>query len=229
LPKTVWDDIPLQLTDKLVPEPYTTDVPSAIAEALKKRPELASLERSEGIQRENVVSAKAGYKPAIQAFAGYDWQSSQFTTDLSKEFDGWVIGGQLRWNLFDGFLTRGRVIQAKAQLEHAKAELEDRTRQIELEVRTAYSTFVEAKEVLESQTKVQEQAEESLRLANARADAGSGTQLDVLDAETQLTEARTTQVQALHDYVVALARLRRATGQDIDTASVQKEVESVKY
>ena len=40
---------------------------------------------------------------------------------------------------------------------------------------------------------VREEAEESLREANARADAGTGTQLDVLDAENQLTQARSTQ------------------------------------
>ena len=81
-------------------------------------------------------------------------------------------------------------------------------------MRTAYSTFIEAREVLESQKKVQEEAEEALRLANARADAGTGTQLDVLDAQTSLTQARTTQIQALHDYAVARARLERAIGQD---------------
>jgi outer membrane protein TolC len=74
--------------------------------------------------------------------------------------------------------------------------------------------------------KVQEQAEEALRLAKARADAGTGTQLDVLDAENSLTQARTTQVQALHDYAVARARLQRATGQDIVEAK-GKWLESV--
>jgi outer membrane protein TolC len=89
-------------------------------------------------------------------------------------------------------------------------------------VRTAYSTFIEAKEVLESQQKVQEEADEALRLARARADAGTATQLDVLDAETSLTQARSTQVQALHDYSVARARLERAIGQDmIQTAGNQ--------
>jgi outer membrane protein TolC len=85
-------------------------------------------------------------------------------------------------------------------------------------VRTAYSDFLEAKEVLDSQTKVQEQAEEALREANARFDAGTGTQLDVLDAETSLTQARTTQVQALHDYATARARLERAIGAEFVAA-----------
>ena len=59
---------------------------------------------------------------------------------------------------------------------------------------------------------MQEQAEEALRLANARTDAGTGTQLDVLDAETALTEARTTRSLALRDYAVAVARMERAMG-----------------
>ena len=99
--------------------------------------------------------------------------------------------------------------------EKSKNDLADQSRQIELEVRTTYSDFIEAKEVLDSQQKVQEEAEESLREANARAQAGTGTQLDVLDAETSLTQARTTQIQALHDYETARARLERAIGDDM--------------
>ena len=217
LPRDVWEDIPLHLTDKLDANPYNIELPAAIAQALERRTELASLRRAEKLQRENIVNAEAGYKPSISAFAGWDWRSPQFDPDPRKrdEYDGWVIGGQLSWNIFDGMLTRGKVIQAKAQLEHAKADVQDRARQIELEVRTDYSSFLEARETLESQEKVQEEAEEALRLARARAEAGTGTQLDVLNAETSLTQARTTQVQALHDYDVARARLERAIGQDM--------------
>jgi outer membrane protein TolC len=117
--------------------------------------------------------------------------------------------------LFDGALTIGKVKQARALYAKSKTELTDRSRQVELNVRTAYSDFIEAREVLDSQAKVQEQAEESLREANARFDAGTGTQLDVLDAETSLTQARTTQVQAQHDYAAARARLERAIGADL--------------
>ncbi len=73
---------------------------------------------------------------------------------------------------------------------------------------------MEAREVLDSQKIVQEQAEEALRLATVRSQAGTGTQLDVLNAQTALTEARTTQIQAMRDYTVARARLERATGQN---------------
>jgi outer membrane protein TolC len=36
--------------------------------------------------------------------------------------------------------------------------------------------------------------------------------LDVLSAQTSLTQARSTQIQALHDYDVARAKLERAMG-----------------
>jgi TolC family type I secretion outer membrane protein len=215
LPRDVWEDIPLHLTDKLDANPYSVDLPAAITQALERRTELAALQRTEGLQRENVINARSGYKPTLNAFAAYDWHNNEFSEDVGDELHGWMVGGELNWNIFDGFLTRGKVIQAKAQLAHAKADVEDNSRQIELEVRTDYSSFIEAREVLESQEKVQEEADEALRLARARAEAGTGTQLDVLDAETSLTQARTTQVQALHDYDVARARLERAIGQDM--------------
>ena len=102
-------------------------------------------------------------------------------------------------------------------------DLVDTTRRIEMEVRTRFSQFVEARQVLESQEKVQEQADEALRLARSRADAGTGTQLDVLSAQTSLTEARSTQAQAMHEYAVAVARLERAIGPTVPAPEAGRE------
>ena len=78
LPRDVWEDIPLVLTDKLEADPYSIELPAAIAQALERRTELKALQKTEGLQRENIINAKAGYKPTISAFAGWDWRSSQF-------------------------------------------------------------------------------------------------------------------------------------------------------
>ena len=221
LPRDVWEDIPLQLTGKLEAEPYQINLPAAIAEALKRRTELAALRKEEALRHEDVINAESGYKPSLQVFAGYGAQNSQFGTDIGYTLDGWNAGVQMNWDIFDGMLTKGKVQQAKALARKAQANLDDTSRHVELEVRTAYSNFIEAKEVLESQKKTQEEAGEVLRLARARADAGTGTQLDVLDAQTSLTQARTTEVRALHDYAVARARLERAIGQDLSPAAAQ--------
>ncbi len=217
LPRDIWEDIPLNLSDQLEAKPYQIDLPQAIEQALASRTELAALRKAEALQRENVASARSGYKPTVQVFAGYGWYNAQFTqpADLDHDIHGWNAGAQLSWDIFDGMLTRGKVVQARALYERSRTDVEDMGRQIELEVRTAYSQFIEAREVLDSQKTVQAEAEEALREAEARATAGTGTQLDVLDAQTSLTQARTTQIQALHDYAAARARLERATGADM--------------
>jgi outer membrane protein TolC len=224
LPRDVWEDIPLQLTDTLEAAPYQVNLPDAIQQALANRTELVALRKGEELQRLNVINARAGYKPTVQVFAGYNWYNAQYTppVDLEHDIHGWNAGAQLSWDIFDGMLTHGRVVQARALYEKAKTDVIDQARQIELQVRTAYSSFIEAREVLESQQKVQEEAEEALREAEARAAAGTGTQLDVLDAQTSLTQARTTQVQALHDYAAARARLERAIGEDMVQTAANK-------
>jgi outer membrane protein TolC len=217
LPREVWDNIPLNLTDTLDAVPYQINLSDALQEALAKRPELVALRKTEELQKLNITNAKAGYKPNLQLFAGYNWFNAQFTppVEIDHDINGWNAGAQVSWDIFDGMLTHGKVVQAKALYEKSKTAVDEEARNIELEVRTTYSDFLEAQEVLESQKTVQAEAEESLREANARADAGTGTQLDVLDAENSLTQARSTQVQALHDYDAARARFERAIGKTI--------------
>ena len=215
VPRDVWEDIPLQLTDRLEAEPLNLELSVALMQALEKRPELAALRAAERLRAEGVTSAKSGYKPGVQLFAGYGARNSSFSSDLTREVDGWSAGAQMSWDIFDGWLTKGKVQEARARHNRATVDLDDTERRVEQEVRTAYSNFIEASELLESQKKVQEQADEALRLATARNAAGTGTQLDVLSAQTALTEARTTQVQALHDYAVARARMERAAGLNI--------------
>jgi len=200
VPPDAVDNIPLTLSSKLDAEPYELQLQRGIALALERRPELKTLYKTRSLRNEDIINAKAGYRPSLQGFVGYDVHNSLLSSDLTDELHGWIAGAQLTWNIFDGLQTRGRVVEATANYERAGIEIEDTARRIELEVRTAYSKFIEARDVLESQKKVVEQAEEALRLATARSDAGTGTQLDVLSAQTALTDARSTQVQALHDY-----------------------------
>jgi outer membrane protein TolC len=220
LPREIWENIPLNLTDGLDAEPYPVNLSDALQSALARRTELVDLRKAEELDRLNITDAASGSKPNLSLFAGYNWFNAQFSppVDLTHDINGWNAGAEISWDIFDGMLTRGKVIQAKSLYEKSKTAVDEKARDIELEVRTDYSDLLEAREVLESQKTVLEEAEESLREANARADAGTGTQLDVLDAENSLTQARSTQVQALHDYDTARAKFERAIGAEIAPA-----------
>ncbi len=212
VPVGMNEDLPLTLAGRLAAPRTDIALSDALAQALQNRTELTSLRLAGHLRQEGLATAKAGNRPRLEIFAGYGVQSRQFEPALTDEAHGWNAGARVNWPLWDGHLTKGKIQQARAQHERSLIDYEDVRRRIELEVRALYSTFVEAREVLDSQLKVIDQATEALRLATARYEAGSDTQLNVLSAQTALTDARSVYVQALHEYAVALSRLQRATG-----------------
>lgn len=212
VPVGMNEDLPLTLAGRLAAPRTDIALSDALAQALQNRTELTSLRLAGRLRQEGLATAKAGNRPRLEIFAGYGVQSRQFEPALTDEAHGWNAGARVNWPLWDGHLTKGKIQQARAQHERSLIDYEDVRRRIELEVRALYSTFVEAREVLDSQLKVIDQATEALRLATARYEAGSDTQLNVLSAQTALTDARSVYVQALHEYAVALSRLQRATG-----------------
>ena len=215
IPRGAESDIPLQTADHMAADPFDLPLGDAINRALGQRHELVVLRTNEKLRAEEIRQSKADYFPQLSGIAGYGWQSRNFDRDLTHDLNGWNVGAQLNWDIWDAGLTQGRVMAARAREARARIDTGDTGRRIELEVRTAHSNFNEAHEVLDSQAKVIEQAEEALRLATVRGDAGTGTQLDVLSAQTALTETRTTYSVALHDYSVARARLARAVGDGV--------------
>ena len=111
--------------------------------------------------------------------------------------------------MWDSGETYGRVKQQQALLSEAKITYDDDVRQVELEIQQAASNLLQNRELIQATEKNVEQAE---RLAKARLDAGAGTQLDVLNAQVQLTTAQSIRLQALFGYDSSLAEFDRVTG-----------------
>ena len=213
------DFTPITFSGDLTYEHRPWELSKALRDALAQRPELQQAEKQVAVTRENVKVAQAGYKPEVSVFGDYKIYDSTFGNELDTTVHGWIVGARASWPLFDGLQTKGKITQARAQHQQAELDYADTRRGIELEVRQAYSDYLQALELLEAQKKTVEQAEESLRLAEARFRAGTGTQLDVLSAQTALTDARSNEIQALYDYNVAVATLERVTGNTARVAS----------
>ena len=114
------------------------------------------------------------------------------------------------WNVFDGGLTYGKVKQARAQLEQAKVTYDDSVRQVELEVATRSAIFGKQRRLWIAEDGCECKLE-ALRLSDERLAAGTGTQLDVLQAQQALTTARSNLVQAEFSYISAIASYQQAT------------------
>ncbi len=215
LPTTVTDDLSLNLTTPLQAVPYEKSLPVALGEALQHRTEIAALEKEELLGNEAIIVARAGYQPSVQAFAGYELTSRAQSRTAADELHGALIGAQLSWSIFDGFLTKGRVDEAVARRGRTSEAKAETSRIVELQVRTAWSQLRTARAVLEAQTENVRKAQRALELAQIRFNEGAATQIDVLDAQTALTDAHGSYVNALRDHSVARASLLRATGADL--------------
>jgi outer membrane protein len=192
--------------------PVTFDLQAAFDAAHAHRPELQRLAKLASAREESVTTARSNYYPNLSAYGGYQLRKGT-TNAFGDSADGFVVGLQSQWNIFDGRATAGRVAQARSLFEQTRLSLTEAELAAEVEVRRAHSQWQQATELAEASVKVVEQATEAIRLANARYGAGTATQLDVLQAQVDLTTARTNQIQAYYAYNVAVASLRKAMGQ----------------
>lgn len=116
--------------------------------------------------------------------------------------------------LFDSGNIRSRVGQFRQDEEQAKITLAQTQLGVSQEVRAAFTNLVNARVRLENATRQIELAQEVFRIAQVRQSAGAGTYVEVVDAETTLTNARNQLVRARYDIHTAYAQLQRAVGND---------------
>jgi outer membrane protein TolC len=159
------------------------------------------------------VRATAGqWLPNITTTGGGEWVSSPTNSSWHDISKGWLALVQGSLPIWDSGAIAGQVIQQRALLSETKITYDDDVRQVELEIQQAYSLLQQNEELVKSQEKNVELADEALRLAKARLDAGAGVQLDVLNAQVQLLTAQQTRLSALFGYNSSLAEFDRATG-----------------
>jgi len=209
--------VPIEIDDILTYEPVTLDSAQLLAEALGNRPELRQSQAQLDAARAQLSGARARYLPdlTVNGSAGTSSDDAVVSTDGVSGVafaDNWSISGQLTWNLFEGFFTQSRVKETQALVETARANYETVELQVRLEVEQAYITVIEAGERYGATEKAVESAQENLRLAQGRYDAGVGTILELTEAQLSLTNAEADSVRAVTDFRVGLAVLDRVVG-----------------
>jgi outer membrane protein TolC len=206
------DKPPLEVIGDLPYTPRPIELANAIEMGKQRRPFLKQGRANVLNQLQQVRAAAGQYLPSITTTGGGEWVSSPINSSWHDISKGWTALVQGSMPIWDSGAIAGQVIQQRALLSEAKITYDDDVRQVELEIQTAYSTLQQNEELVKSQEKNVELADEALRLAKAGLDAGAGVQLDVLNATVQLLTAQSTRLQALFGYNSSLAEFDRATG-----------------
>ncbi len=201
-----------ELTDALVYQPIDYNLETGLDTALAQRSELKRLEAITKARQAGIKIANSGKRPSVDLVGTYGKQRSNFSSAFDDGPEGWTVGVEASWNIWDGNKTRGQKLQALSQLEQSRIQQDSLRLAIEVQVRQAISALQEADQLAQAAVKVVEQAEEALRMADNRFSTGSISQLDVLEARVALTEARTNALAANYQHLVAKAQYRRAIG-----------------
>src|SRR6184192_4960548 len=203
---------PLEVVGEMPYIPRTINLADAIEIGKQRRPFLKQARANVLNQLQQVRATAGQLLPTINTTGGGEWVSSPNNSSWHDISKGWIAQVQGSVPIWDSGEIWGRVKQQRALLSETKITYDDDVRQVELEVQQSYSNLQQNRELIQSQEKNVEQADEALRLAKARLDAGAGTQLDVLNAQVQLLTAQSTRLQALFGYNSALAEFDRVTG-----------------
>ncbi len=122
----------------------------------------------------------------------------------------YTAGVMLQWDLWDGFSTRSKAREAKANLESAQEEQRKLRLALNFEVERAQLDLKAAEERLTAGSKTVEQATESAKLTRGRFEQGLALSAQLIDSETALVAARVRRAEAESDQQIAIAALRKA-------------------
>lgn len=219
---------PFEVSGELQYEADHPDLTDCLARADANRAVIKARQKDIEIEVQQYILDRSALLPHVRAFSGYEVYSER-DPSVGPEFNyGGVVGINATWDIFDGYATKGRMQATRARREAAVQALGAARRAVASEVRGAFFDLQQAERVLETETNNVQAADESLDIAKSNFAAGLGTQLDILQAASDVTRTRTTRLSAIYLHNVALARLAHACASSAETLNFGSKIQSAK-
>ncbi|MGK7937642.1 MAG: TolC family protein [Xenococcaceae cyanobacterium] len=210
---SIGQQVELQTADEIEEAGvWSISLEETIVLAYKHRAELEQQLVLRELNEQQRQIALSDIRPQVSLFAAYQYQVVDFgnTRGGDEDENQYRFGARLIWRIFDGGRAIARADQAKTDIEINETEFANQRNQIRLQVEQGYYSLQANQRNIGTSQKALELAEESLRLARLRFQAGVGTQTDVIDSQTRLTTARGNLLTAIIEYNQSLNELQRA-------------------
>jgi outer membrane protein len=204
-----------------IPDSISDTIQGAIDRALNQRPDLIQQVAEIRSANARVQEARSAYYPSLSLDAG---PAAQSVYGLQSPY-GWshtagLTGGlsfSLKWTMFDGDARKNRLLQARTNVQEAKAQAEVKRNQIADEVWTAYSNLNTALRQRQAAVALLQAASQSYDSALQSYNYGVRSLLDVTAAQRTLAQARSADVYARTQVLTSLADLAFRTGDSIQS------------
>jgi outer membrane protein len=199
----------VSLKDNLGYEEFPYTLEDCLRSAAEHRPDLAQVKAGVHIAAAGIESAKSQNLPQVSFNGDLDWNDSHFP---GLRNGNWTVSLLASIDVFDSGLTRAKVKASEIGLAKAQQKVTQAEDAMVEEVSVAFLNLREAQKRIEVSRTVVNQAEEDYKIAGIRYEEGAGTNLDVIDAQLALAQAKANYVQAMYDYNVNRAVLKKAMG-----------------
>lgn len=203
-----------EIPNEQVPE---VSLESMVDKAIMIRPDLKASELRVKAGETQVKVAQASWYPQVSAFAEYNYNNPNMRiVPARSQFDQtWAAGIQISMDLWNWGLNSAQSRQAEAQLAQAMDASALTKEAIQIEVMQSYTLMKQAIDKIPVTETSIRQAEEQVRVVNARFASGGAIMTDILDAETALILAKMNRVQAIIDLEMAKVKLEKSIGSTI--------------
>lgn len=172
------------------------------------RKDVQAMEKTTEAYERMYASAKWNFAPRLNAFGSYEIHNRDA---FGFGANGYTVGAQLSWNVFDGNKSVGKLQKAKAEWQQAQASEQAYKSQAEMEFQNGLRAWADAKNTMEWSKMAFEQAQEVYRIRSNRFAQGLERNTDVLHAETQMAQKELAFLQAQHEYQLTLQHLNFLT------------------
>jgi outer membrane protein len=172
--------------------------------------QIAIAQAAAEIADREVARNRGGHYPTVDMVANYT--KSNTGGVLSNETTNKSIGVQLNMPLFEGGAVNSKWREAEANRERAKQELENARRNVEQQTRQAYLGVVSGIAQVQALQQALTSSQSALDASKLGQEVGVRTNLDVLNAQQQLYSTRRDLYQAQYNYLLSELRLKQAAG-----------------
>ncbi|MBI9075543.1 MAG: TolC family protein [Desulfatibacillum sp.] len=184
----------------------TVDMPTMLNSAFSQRPDILARVESISSAQAQIRESKAGFWPSLDLFGevGTNYSSLQNNSFEDQFWDESMdarVGLSLAIPIFDRNITKNNVAKARISLNNTELQLEKLKRQVEAEIGQAVADYeTAAKKVQVTRDRLQ-YAAQAMESSYQRYSVGASTL-------TELTQARTTYVEAQYGRIEADVNLR---------------------
>jgi len=200
---------PYSLSDEPLPPPLNPNVDALIAQARRERPDLAALQLNREALDRYADAERRLRNPTISAAAVAG--VAPIRDDRLPETYS-AAGVNVNIPVLNGGLFKARREEAESRAAAAAKDVDDLSLQIARDVRVAWLDANDAFRRLDVTARMVAQANEALRLAQARYDNALGSIVELNQAQLNQTSAEIAAASAKYDYLSARAALNYQMG-----------------